>query len=61
MWSDVVAVSQYLQSNLALHYGAAKYRLKLGNEPVLKWLHYMGELAKEVGAREDRAVNVTHH
>jgi hypothetical protein len=61
LWSDVVAVSQYLQSTLALHYGAAKYRLKLGNEPVLKWLHTMGELAKEVGAREGRTVNVTHH
>jgi hypothetical protein len=61
LWSKVTAVSQYLQSTLALHYGAAKYRLRLGNEPVLKWLHHMGELAKEAGARQGLTVNVTHH
>jgi 1-acyl-sn-glycerol-3-phosphate acyltransferase len=61
LWSEMAAVSQYLSSTLALHYGAAKYRFRLGNQPVIKWLHHMGELAKDVGAREGRTVNVTDH
>jgi hypothetical protein len=61
MWSQVTAVSQYLINTLALHYGSAKYRFNVGNELVLKWLHHMGELAKEAGAREGRKVGVTHH
>ena len=62
MWSEVAAVSQYLQSTLALHYGSAKYRLRLDdNEHVLKWLHHMGDLAKQAGALQGRTVNVTSH
>ena len=61
LWSHVTAVSQYLQSTLAIHYGSAKYRLRLGNRPVLKWLHHIGELAREAGTRQGRTVNVTHH
>jgi hypothetical protein len=37
----------------------AKYRFRLNNDPVLKWLHHMGELATQAGARQGRAVNVT--
>ncbi len=61
LWSEVTAVSQYLSATLALHYGSAKYRFRLENEFVLKWLHHMGELARQVGALEGRTVNVTDH
>ena len=61
MWSEMTAVSQYLRSTLALHYGAAKYRLSVNGQPILKWLHTMGELAKEAGAHQGRTVGVTHH
>ncbi len=61
MWSEVTAVSQYMSATLALHYGSAKYRFRLENELVLKWLHHMGELAKQAGARHGRTVNVTDH
>lgn len=60
-WREVTAVSQYLGSTLALHYGSAKYRLRLDNEAVLKWLHHMGELGTQAGTRQGRTVNVTHH
>lgn len=42
-------------------YGVAKVRFRLGNLPVLAWVHHMCVPAHQAAARQGRTLNVTDH
>ncbi len=58
-WAGINALWLWLFNSLTIGYGAASYRLELGDENGLKWLTYLATLAKQAAAHAGRQVNVS--